>query len=57
VKSHTKFGPDEFSRYDVYWIQTDRQTVKESIYIDIDDKFIVLLSLQADVGDLQYLKL
>ena len=57
MKSHTKFGPDEFSRYDVYWIQTDRQTVKESIYIDIDDKFIVLLSLQADVGDLQYLKL
>ena len=57
MKSHTKFGPDEFSRYDVYWIHTDRQTVKESIYIDIDDKFIVLLSLQADVGDLQYLKL
>ena len=25
VKSHTKFGPDQFSRLDVYWIQTDDQ--------------------------------
>ena len=25
VKSHTKFGPDRFSRFDVYWIQTDDQ--------------------------------
>ena len=24
VKSHTQFGPDRFSRFDVYWIQTDR---------------------------------
>ena len=23
-----------FSRFDVYWIQTDRQTDKQSIYID-----------------------
>jgi len=23
--SHKKFGPDRFSRFDVYWIQTDRQ--------------------------------
>ena len=21
-----KFGPDRFSRFDVYWIQTDKQT-------------------------------
>ena len=26
--SHKKFGPDRFSRFDVYWIQTDRQTDK-----------------------------
>ena len=25
VKSHTNFGPDRFRRFDVYWIQTDRQ--------------------------------
>ena len=23
--SHKKFGPDRFSRFDVYWIQTNRQ--------------------------------
>ena len=22
VRSHTKFGPNRFSRFDVYWIQT-----------------------------------
>ena len=25
VRSHIKFGPDRFSRFDVYWIQTNRQ--------------------------------
>ena len=25
-----KFGPDGFSRFDVYWIQTDRQTNKQT---------------------------
>ena len=35
VRSHTKFGPDRFTLFDVYWIQTDRQTDKQSIYIDI----------------------
>ena len=25
VLSNKKFGPDRFSRFDVYWIQTDRQ--------------------------------
>jgi len=25
VRSHTKFWPDRFSRFDVYWIQTNRQ--------------------------------
>ena len=37
--SHKKFGPDRFSRFDVYWIQTDRQTDKHqdkpNLYIDI----------------------
>ena len=28
--SHTKFGPDRFSRFDVYWIQTNRQTNKQT---------------------------
>ena len=36
--SHKKFGPDRFSRFDVYWIQTDRQTTKQTdkpnLYID-----------------------
>ena len=25
-KKNKKFGPDHFSRFDIYWIQTDRQT-------------------------------
>ena len=32
--SHKKFGPDRFSRFDVYWIQTNRQTDKANLYID-----------------------
>ena len=35
VRIHTKFRPDQFSRFDAYWIQTDRQTVttdKQSLY-------------------------
>ena len=27
VMSHTKFGPDNFSRFDIYWIQTDKQSI------------------------------
>ena len=42
VRPHTKFGLDQFGRYDVYQIQTDRdpnlqtnrQKDKKSIYID-----------------------
>ena len=37
--SHKKFGPDRFSRFDVYWIQTnrqkDKQTDKPNLYIDL----------------------
>ena len=36
VSSHTKFGPN---RFDIYWIQTDKQADKhqdkQSIYIDV----------------------
>ena len=28
VRSHKKFGPDRFSRFGVYWIQTSKQTSK-----------------------------
>ena len=28
--SHKKFGADRFNRFDVYWIQTDRQTDKQT---------------------------
>ena len=35
--SHKKFGPDRFSRFDVYWIQTNRQTDKQT---DRQAKFI-----------------
>ena len=30
-----KFGPDRLSRFDVYWIQTNKQTDKPNLYIDI----------------------
>ena len=32
-----KFGPDRFSRFDVYWIQTNKQTDKQT---DRQAKFI-----------------
>ena len=35
--SHKKFGPDRFSRFDVYWIQTNKQTPKQT---DRQAKFI-----------------
>jgi len=40
--SRKKFGPDRFSRFDVYWIQTsDRQTDKQAdkpnLYIEVDE--------------------
>ena len=34
--SHKKFGPDRFSRFDVYWIQTNKQTDKTNLYIEVD---------------------
>ena len=38
--SHKKFGPDRFSRFDVHWIQTDRQT---NTITDRQAKFIYRL--------------
>jgi len=39
VRSHAKFGPDWFSRFDFYWMQTgrhpDRQTDKQTSKVDI----------------------
>ena len=37
VMSHKKFGPDRFSRFDVYWIQINKQTPKHP---DRQAKFI-----------------
>ena len=33
MRSHTKFGPDWFSRFDIYWTQIKRQTDKQSIFV------------------------
>ena len=32
--SHKKFGPDQFSRFDVYWTQKNKQTDKLNLYIE-----------------------
>ena len=34
VRSHKKILPDRFSRFDVYWIETNRQTDKPNLYIE-----------------------
>ena len=43
--SHKKFGPDRFIRFDVYWIQTNkqtnRQTDKPNLYIEDVCKFLI----------------
>ena len=45
--SHKKFGPDRFSRFDVYWIQTNKQTNRQAKFIyrlpnmDIDTKIFM----------------
>ena len=48
--SHKKFGPDRFSRFDVYWIQTnrqtDRQTDKPNLYIDLLKNLILLYEIK-----------
>ena len=37
MRSQIKLGPDWLSRFDVYWTQTDRQTDKQSIYLNEKD--------------------
>ena len=43
MMSHKKVGPDRFSRFDVYWIQTNKQTPKQTdkpnLYIDNPDRY------------------
>ena len=41
---HTKFEPDRFSRFDVYWIQTDKQSFYY-IYIYINKKVVISASV------------
>ena len=47
--SHKKCGPDRFSRFDVYWIQTNKQTPKQTdkpnLYIDLQ-----LLLIKVNTG-------
>ena len=49
VRSHTQIGPDFFSRFDVYWIQTDNQRDrhpdKQSIYKDNRVYIVYIYSL------------
>ena len=33
LRPHTKFGPDRLSRFDVYWIQTNKQTDRQAKFI------------------------
>ena len=30
TRSHQKFGPDRFGRFNAYWIQTDRQKDRQT---------------------------
>ena len=44
--SHKKFGPDRFSRFDVYWIQTNRQTDRQAKFIyrlNVNKKLIITI--------------
>ena len=34
ARSHQKFGPDQFGRFDAYWIQTNKETDRR-VYIYI----------------------
>jgi len=42
--SQKKFGPDRFSRFDVYWTQTNRQTNRQAKFI-YRIFFIIILDL------------
>ena len=42
VKSQKKVGLDRFSRFDVYWIQTNKHTSKESITLPFLNPYRIL---------------
>ena len=43
--SHKKFGPDRFSRFDVYWIQTNKQTNRQAKFIYRSSNLCLLVCL------------
>ena len=53
---HKKFGPDRFSRFDVYWIHTDRQTNRQTprqakfIYRSYENEFCFGLLIKRESG-------
>ena len=34
VRSHTKFAPNEFSRFAFYWMKTNRQTNSQAKFLE-----------------------
>ena len=44
--SHKKFGPDRFSRFDAYWLQTNKQTDRQT---NRQAKFIYRYRLDKDL--------
>ena len=50
ARVHNNFEPDRFSRFDVYWIQTDKQTDKPNLYIDTSGRYSLLYSQYLFIG-------
>ncbi len=49
--SHTQFGPDRFSRFDVYWIQTNKRTDRQAKFIyRLHNPIKTILTLQLYCG-------
>ena len=44
VRAHTKFGPDRFSRFNVYWIpkKIDKQIDKQTDKLSLNDKALLV---------------
>ena len=61
VMSHKKFGPDRFSCFDVYWIQTNRhpnkQTNKPNLYIEEEKTWFYRLNLSVQSREILQTKL
>ena len=55
VMTHKNYGPDRFSRFDVYWIQTNKQTPRQTSQIYIlntwfrDRVDLALISLKSSI--------